>query len=104
MCALAFFRRGVLVCLITVLSACAGYSGSDLVPGRSTRLELVASMGVPAMSWKAPDGREQLAYPRGPAGTQTFMAYLTAAGVLERIEAVLDVEHFAQIRAGSDMA
>ncbi|SBT04719.1 conserved hypothetical protein [Candidatus Accumulibacter aalborgensis] len=51
---------------------------------------MVASMGEPAMVWKNPDGSEQLAYPRGPAGTQTFMAYVGPDGTLQRIEKVLD--------------
>lgn len=56
------------------------------------------------MRWKDPDGHEQLAYPRGPAGTQTFMAFLTADGLLEKIEEVLNEEHFARIESGrSDM-
>ena len=82
------------------ISACATYDGSDLKPGVSTRPEILASMGEPAMAWKNPDGIEQLAYPRGPAGTQTFMAYVSPGGKLQRIEAVLDVAHFSRIRAG----
>ena len=57
----------VAVLVITVLlSACASYSGSNLKPGVATLPEVTASMGEPAMRWKDPDGREQLAYPRGP--------------------------------------
>jgi hypothetical protein len=86
---------------ITVfLSACAGYSGSNLKPGVATLPEVMASMGEPAMRWKDPDGRQQLAYPRGPAGTQTFMVFIGADGRLERIDGVLDMEHFARIEAG----
>lgn len=103
--ALFFLRRLLPVCLALLLSACAGYSGSNLKPGVSTRPEVVASMGEPAMNWKDPDGREQLAYPRGPAGTQTFMAFIGPDGRLERIEKVLNLEHFARIENGkSDMA
>lgn len=90
------------------VAGCAGlhsYSGYGLQSGLSTRQEVVASMGPPAMQWTDADGREQLAYPRGPAGTQTFMAYLDAHGRLERIEGVLDSAHFARIQAGkSDKA
>jgi hypothetical protein len=93
--------RGVLVALASVLlSACAGYSGSNLKPGLSTLPEVVASMGEPAMVWKNPDGSEQLAYPRGPAGTQTFMVYVGPDGKLQRIEGVLDMAHFAKIQEG----
>jgi hypothetical protein len=61
------------------MSACASYSGSKLTPGISSYQEVVAMMGEPAMLWQDPDGSLQLAYPRGPFGTQTFMAYLGAA-------------------------
>ena len=40
------------------------------------------------------------AYPRGPAGTQTFMAFITPDGRLQRIEPVLNMEHFARVQAG----
>ncbi len=100
-----FLLRLALVAGALVLSSCAGYSGSNLKPGVSTLAEVVASMGVPAMRWKDADGREQLAYPRGPEGTQTFMAFVGADGRLERIEAVLDMAHFARIEPGkSDQA
>ena len=100
-----FLVRLALVAGALVLSSCAGYSGSNLKPGVSTLSEVVASMGEPAMRWKDADGREQLAYPRGPAGTQTFMAFVGADGRLERIEGVLGMAHFARIEPGkSDQA
>ncbi len=95
------FRKLVAGCMAAVfLSGCAGYGGSNLKPGESLLPEVIASMGVPAMTWKDPDGREQLAYPRGPAGTQTFMVFIAPDGKLERIEKVLDMEHFARIENG----
>ncbi|MDR1936161.1 MAG: hypothetical protein LBS49_11400 [Candidatus Accumulibacter sp.] len=99
------FRCRILIWSALALSACAGYGGSDLKPGESALADVVASMGTPAMRWRNADGREQLAYPRGPAGTQTFMVFVASDGRLERIEKVLDMEHFALIRADqSDMA
>jgi hypothetical protein len=56
--------------------------------------------GQPALSWQDPDGSEQLAYPRGPAGSQTFMVFIAPDGRLQRIERVLDMEHFARIEPG----
>jgi hypothetical protein len=96
----AVWRRGLLVFCVLLLAACAGYSGSNLRPGVSTLAEIVASMGEPAMTWKDPDGSEQLAYPRGPAGTQTFMVYVGPDGKLQRIDKVLDSAHFARVQAG----
>ncbi|NJD34192.1 MAG: hypothetical protein FIA96_05045 [Betaproteobacteria bacterium] len=92
--------RGLLVFCVLLVSGCAGYSGSNLKPGVSTRPEVLASMGEPALAWKNPDGSEQLAYPRGPASTQTFMAYVGPDGRLQRIEKALDPSHFARVRAG----
>lgn len=92
--------RGLLILGILLVSACAGYDGSNLKPGVSMRPEVLASMGEPALAWKNPDGSEQLAYPRGPAGTQTFMAYVGPDGKLQRIEKLLDFEHFSRIQAG----
>lgn len=99
------FIRLLLIGSVLVLVGCAGYGGSNLKPGASVLSDVVASMGVPAMRWKDSDGSEQLAYPRGPAGTKTFMVFVRPDGVLERIENVLDMEHFARIEAGkSDMS
>lgn len=95
----------MLLVVAALLSACAGFSGSDLRPGLSSRAEVLASMGEPALRWKDADGREQLAYPRGPAGTETYMVHISADGRLERIEAVLDTGHFDRIEPGkSDQA
>ena len=92
--------RALLLACTLFLSACAGYSGSNLKPGVSTLAEVVASMGQPAMVWKNPDGSEQLAYPRGPLGTQTFMAFVGPDGKLQRIDKVLNPAHFARIQLG----
>jgi hypothetical protein len=100
---LSRWRCLILICSALALSACAGYGGSDLKPGESRVADVVESMGAPAMYWKYPDGREQLAYPRGPAATQTFMVFMAPDGRLERIEKVLDGEHFARIQDGNDM-
>ena len=92
--------RITLAALAMLLTACAGV-GSTLTRGKSSLPEVIASMGEPAMRWHDGDGREQLAYPKGPAGTDTFMAFIDANGRLERLEAVLNWEHFARIERGS---
>lgn len=103
--ALSLRCAGALLGAALLLSACAGYDGRGLKPGLATIDEVVATMGEPAMRWQDPDGRVQLAYPRGPQGTQTFMAHIGADGRLERVEGVLDMAHFARIEPGkSDQA
>jgi len=93
-------KRFLQVSLVFLLSACASYSGSNLKPGLATLPDVLAAMGEPAMRWDDPDGRVQLAYPRGPSGTQTFMVLLAADGRLAQIKNVLDSEHFARIESG----
>jgi hypothetical protein len=97
---ISLFPAGVSLVIALLLSACASYDGRGLKPGITTLPEVIALMGEPAMRWNEPDGRVQLAYPRGPAGTQTYMAYVAADGRLERIEGVLETPHFARIRPG----
>lgn len=93
--------RCVLACVVVlIVSGCASYAGRDLVAGSSTEAELVAQMGAPAARWKAADGSLQLAYPRGPEGPHTFMAFFAPDGRLLRIENVLTERHFAQIVPG----
>ena len=92
----------LLLAAIAVLSACAGYSGAGLKPGIATITDVESAMGRPAMAWKNTQGQvTQLAYPRGPAGYVTFMAFFSDAGKLDKIEQVLDERHFAQIKIGA---
>ena len=98
-------RRLSMLAGLVVLAACANFSGHGLKPGVATLDEVIATMGEPAMRWTDADGSQQLAYPRGPQATETFMAYIGADGRLLRIEPVLDTQHFARIVAGrSDQA
>ena len=99
------WKTGVLMMLVSLLSACAGYSGRGLQPGTADLQDVLATMGLPALQWQDANGRRQLAYPRGPEGTQTFMAHIGSDGKLEKIEGVLDPQHFARIENGkSDQA
>lgn len=101
----AIVRRAFLLAGPLLLAACASFSGYGLKPGAATLEDVVSTMGQPAMRWTDPDGRQQLAYPRGPQATETFMVHIAADGRLERIEPVLDTQHFARIVAGqSDQA
>jgi outer membrane protein assembly factor BamE (lipoprotein component of BamABCDE complex) len=79
------------------LAACA--MPSRLPPGAS-EAQVRAVMGAPAMEFSAPDGSRQLAYPTGPLGQHTYMAYLTPDGRLDRVEQVLDDVRFQAIQPG----
>lgn len=92
-------QRFLGLCLLSLLAACASF-GPQLIPGTSDRAAVLAALGTPAMTWRNDDGGEQLAYPTGPAGTQTTMAYLGADGKLQRLDKVLRPEVLAQIKPG----
>lgn len=83
-----------------LLAGCASYSGSGLKPGEASLEDVLRVMGQPAMRWQEPDGRLQLAYPRGPMGVHSYMAFIGADGRLQRIENVMDRSAFSRIRAG----
>ncbi len=92
-------KRIVAPLLCLVAAACASYDGRNLRPGVSTEAEVRSTMGPPALEFDSADGR-RLAYPRGPLGTQTFMADVGTDGVLLGVRQVLNDEVFRQIHAG----
>ena len=83
-----------------LLGGCASYSGHGLKPGEDRLENVLHIMGQPAMRWQNPDGSVQLAFPRGPMGLQTYMAYIAPDGKLRQIENVMDEKNFARIEAG----
>ena len=82
------------------LAGCAAYSGYGLRPGQSTATEVQATMGRPAMAFAEPDGGQRLAYPRGPLGTQTYMADIDGNGRLSAVSQVLTDQVFFHIQPG----
>lgn len=97
-------RKCFLVLFCLLLSGCASYSGSGLQPGIASEAEVLQTMGAPSLRWDLPDGGRQLAYPRGPAGFETFMVFIDGGGKLLRITEVLNMESFARIREGMTQA
>ncbi len=88
-----------LICAL-VIAGCASYNGRGLKPGISTVEDVIQLMGQPAMRWQEPGGGELLAYPRGPAGFDTFMVMIDSKGIMSSLQGVLDMRHFALIRQG----
>ena len=82
------------------LSACAAYDGYSLRAGASTESEVRGVMGAPALEFTGEDGSRHLVYPRGPLGTQTFMASVGRDGVLREVRPVLKDDNFNRIRPG----
>lgn len=98
--------KRLLILLLSLLAvACAdlaAFSRSPLPPG-STEAQVQERLGIPAMTWRLPDGGRQLAYPTGPMGTRTWMVWLDREGHLIRIDNVLASNGFAQIQSGMAM-
>lgn len=83
-----------------LLVSCKAYLGYELKPGRDNLETVLHALGQPAMRWQNDDGTEQLAFPRGPAGFNTYMVTIGADGKLQQIVNVLDQKYFALIRPG----
>lgn len=82
-----------------LLAACASFDGRGLVAGEAVLDDVTRVMGRPKMAWVHADGSRQLAYPRGPMGTKTFMVRLGPDGRLLKIENVLEPAFFSQIKS-----
>lgn len=90
------FAGGILL----LAAACASYDGYSLRPGASTETEVRGVMGPPALELAAADGGRRLVYPRGPLGTQTFMADVGKDGVLKAVRQALTDDTFNAIVPG----
>jgi hypothetical protein len=86
--------------LALLITACASHDGRGLKPGVSNLDAVVQLMGEPAMRWQEPDGGQLLAYPRGPAGFNTFMVTIGPDGRMTSLHGVLNMKTFALIREG----
>lgn len=93
-------KRPALLALSLALSGCAAYDGFTLRSGASTEAEVRSLMGAPALEFAGPDGSKELVYPRGPMGSQTFMAEVGRDGVLRGVRAVLSDDTFNRIQPG----
>ena len=82
------------------LSACAAHDGFTLRPGASNEAEVRGVMGAPALEIAERDGSKRLAYPRGPLGSQTYMADVGRDGVLREVRQVLSDDTFYRIQPG----
>ena len=82
------------------LAGCATPGSGGLTPGTSTLADVEARLGRPAKTWKNADGSQQLAFPTGPEGTQTFMVFIAPDGKLQRIVGVLNEQFFGLIQPG----
>jgi outer membrane protein assembly factor BamE (lipoprotein component of BamABCDE complex) len=98
------FLGSVAVVLAALLTACAGYSGRDLVAGKSTAADVQASMGTPAEKLALASGDSVWYFPRGPQGRHTFAVTFRPDGVLRGIDQRLTIENVAKLAKDSSTA
>lgn len=89
-----------LLAATALMTACAGYSPSGLVPGSSTAADATQSMGPPTGRYPLPNGGERLEFARGPMGRETYMLDFDAQGRLTGSEQVLTEKRFNQLLPG----
>ncbi|SAK40992.1 lipoprotein [Caballeronia pedi] len=75
----------------------------NLQPGVTTEAQIRDQMGEPETERAFTDGSKRLEYPRGPAGTTTYMVDLDANGRFVSATQVLTAENFAKVRPGMTM-
>jgi len=93
--------RRAIPLLAAALAACASYySGSGLVPGKSTSAEVEAAMGKPAEIVNLGGGEALWQYPRGPAGRETFVVHIGPDGRVREVSQVLSMQNLAHLRPG----
>lgn len=94
----------VAVAATVLLAACAGNPAKDLVPGRSTRVEVEQQMGAPKFKLNGAAGETLWFYPR-PALRQTYAVRIGKDGVVRAVEERLTPEYINRIkvaRSGHD--
>ena len=90
--------------VLVLLTGCDPQRISELVPGRSTEVDVRDRFGVPDNVWDVGGGVRTFEYNRQPAGQTNYMIDIGADGRLVAVRQVLTPENFARIQVGMDMA
>lgn len=88
----------LLLTLVTVMVGCAGYAPNAALIGQD-RVSVVQTMGQPEREYTSA-GKKKLHFPRGPAGSHTYIVYLDDEDRVTGWEQVLTEERFNQITPG----
>jgi hypothetical protein len=93
--------RLAVLAVAAMLAGCAALGFHGLEAGRSSESDVRRALGEPARTYADADGSRQLAFTTGPAGTQTFMAFIAPDGRLTRLDQVLSNDQFRRIDPGT---
>jgi len=91
--------RAAAIAFLLAAAGCASYDGRNLQAG-IPEADVKATMGAPAMEVPAEGGGKRLVYPKGPLGTQTFMADVGPDGRLTAVRNVLTDDVFDRMQPG----
>jgi hypothetical protein len=94
-----FRKLAYAAAVLSAAAGCASYDGRTLQAGAS-EAEVKGLMGAPALEVPGEAGGKRLVYPRGPLGTQTFMADMGPDGRLVSVRNVLNDDTFDRMRPG----
>ena len=86
---------------VLLLSGCASFSGSDLVPGKSTAADAQQSMGRTDQQIKLANGDTALYFSRQPLGRTMYVVTFGPDGVMKSKEQRMQYAYFAKVVANS---
>ena len=95
----AMLRKAFYAAIFSAAAGCASYDGRTL-PAGAPESEVKGLMGQPAMEVAGGEGVTRLVYPKGPLGTQTFMADLGPDHRLIAVRNVLTDGVFDRMQPG----
>ncbi len=94
---------GLLLSLLTLLTACDQQAISELEEGVSTEADVRQRFGAPEAVWDGPDGAQIYEYNRQPAGYQNYQITIGADGRMSALRQVLTPRNFALVQPGMAM-
>ena len=93
-------RISITLATLALATGCASFDGHNLVPGKSTRAEVEATMGRPAEVLTRPNGDTRLYFSRLPYGREIYVATVGSDGVLRGIDPTLTRKNIAGLKEG----
>jgi len=93
-------RTAITLAALALMAGCASFDGRNLVPGKSTRAEVEATMGRPAEVLTRPTGDARLYFSRLPFGREIYVATVGGDGVLRSLDRTLTRKNIASLKEG----
>lgn len=85
---------------LALAAGCASFDGRTLVPGKSTRAEVEATMGKPAEVLPGANGDTRLYFSRLPMGREIYMVTVGSDGVMRSNDRTLTRRNINRLKPG----